>query len=584
MKLRPSPKDDFDYRERTGTPRKISVEVRKAAQVAPNGSEGLHFKRESMGNAGGKGYEEGPKAVEIAGRRRRMMEQVERFVVNVYASCSRVEAMWLILSSKLGQKAFETFVRLEESDALLSIFLANSDVLSSELSWDAALAHVQLLQPQLTDPDSPVADLLPELFRNEFLEDFATMEGAGNPKLLIALLQRLQNELVLIMARDLFNRFIMSKHYKTWRAAEASHAIATTIDDTSLSHVDDFAQSTNSSPQQVSAAASKSRHGSRNAQSRSSILRRSMSRLTAVTRMSQGAMLRFRMRSVVRPLDLSTSAFSLIKGDELQALLRRRENWVAALVAAVEALPVAFCLASCQRTSRPLIFVNKFFEKTTAFNREDVMGRSLGDLLLLNSASALHRSASTGDTNFVDVKDSEDRRVRQLREALQHCRSCVTVLDNKTADERDFKCLSVLKPVYSVDLDEHKLFCGADNNLNLALLTNNAHNLDSSGAHPVEPSSATSAGLQPLYIMALIFDVSREVDNFVSKSSLASDLMALLPDVLLRGEEDDEDDGLFGASDGAASLSGGSKGPASFADSAKSSSSAKSSKSFCVIS
>lgn len=536
-----------------------------------------------MGNAGGKEYEEGPKAVEINGRRRRMMEQVERFVVNVYASCSRVEATWLILSSKLGQKAFETFVRLEESDALLSVFLANSDVLSSELSWDAALAHVQLLQPQLTDPDSPVADLLPELFRNEFLEDFATMEGAGNPKLLVALLQRLQNELVLIMARDLFNRFIMSKHYKTWRAAEASHAIATTVDDASLSHVDDFAQSTNSLPQHGHGSAGKSRHGSRNAQSRSSILRRSMSRLTAVTRMSQGAMLRFRMRSVVKPLDLSTSAFSLIKGDELQALLRRRENWVASLVAAVEALPVAFCLASCQRTSRPLIFVNKFFEKTTAFNREDVMGRSLGDLLLLNSASALHRSASAGDTSS-DVKESEDRRVRQLREALQHCRSCVTVLDNKTADERDFKCLSVLKPVYSVDLDEHKLFCGADNNLNLALLTNNAHNVNGSGGQGAELTSATSAGLQPLYIMALIFDVSKEVDNFVSKSSLASDLMALLPDVLLRGEEDDDDDGVLGVSDGAASLSGGSKGQASFADSAKSSSSAKIAKSFCIIS
>lgn len=503
-----------------------------------------------MGSGGSKSYQQSSRSVEVAQRRRRMVEQVERFVVNVYASCSRVEAMWLILSSKLGQKAFENFVRLEESDAVLGIFLATSDVLSHpDITWDAALSHIQLLQPQLTDPDSPVADLLPILFRNEFLEDFSTMDGAGNPKLILALLQRLQNELVLIMARDLFNRFIMSKHYKTWRAAEASHAIATTVQDTSLPTTEPatIAQTQLSSDNIHSAVSNKSqattapppkKHNSRNNNIRSSVLRRSLSRLS-VTRMSQGTMLRFRMRSVVAPQDLSTSAFSQMKGDELQTLLRRRENWLASLVAAVEALPVAFCLASCNRPSRPLIFVNKFFEKTTGFNRDDIMGRSLGDVLLLHTSGAMH---SHGLTITDNTKATEDARTRQLREALQQGKTNVSVLDNKTADDKDFKCLSVIKPVFSVTVDEHRLFCGADNNLNMALLTNNATSTNSNSTSNITSSSGINS-LQPLYIMALLFDVTREVDNFVSKSALASDLMALLPDVLLASEDDvDEDD------------------------------------------
>eukprot|EP00974_Lingulodinium_polyedra_P115875 11157062-Lingulodinium_polyedra.AAC.1 len=36
------------------------------------------------------------------------------------------------------------------------------------------------------------------------------------------------------MARDLFNKFIESKHYKNWRACESSHAAATTYEDASL--------------------------------------------------------------------------------------------------------------------------------------------------------------------------------------------------------------------------------------------------------------------------------------------------------------------------------------------------------------
>lgn len=525
-----------------------------------------------MGGGGSKNYDQTPRSVEIAQYRRRMVEQVERFVVNVYASCSRVEAMWLILSSKLGQKAFETFVRLEESDAVLGIFLATSDVLSGvDLTWETVLSHIQLLQPQLTDRDSPVADLLPELFRNEFLEDFATMEGAGNVKLLLTILQRLQNELVLIMARDLFNRFIMSKHYKTWRAAEASHAIATTVEDTSQSNKTDVHSATLQVVPTVSSnksVNSQKRSNSRNGVSRSSILRRSLSRLS-VTRMSQGTMLRFRMRSVVAPQDLSASAFSQIKGDELQSLLRRRENWLASLVAAVEGLPVAFCLASCKRPSRPLIFVNKFFEKTTGFNRDDILGRSLGDLLLLHSNGVMHTPSPTNEhrTSLVPTfipqdRHSEDSRTRQLRESLQQCRANVSVLDNKTADEKDFKCLSVLKPVFSVSIEEHHLFCDANNNLNLNLIngttgnncannsiknnTNVNANNASGGSNKSNSANNTScqgtSSLQPLYIMALLFDVSREVDSFVSKSALASDLMALLPDVLLYCEDDGEFD------------------------------------------
>jgi hypothetical protein len=39
------------------------------------------------------------------------------------------------------------------------------------------------------------------------------------------------------------------------------------------------------------------------------------------------------------------------------------------------------------------------------------------------------------------------------------------------------------------------------------------------------------------YVMAILIDVTREVDAYVSKTKLASDLMDMLPDLTIHGDD-----------------------------------------------
>lgn len=220
-----------------------------------------------MGNSTTTDQEDAKQSISMVTQRHRMIERIERFVAFVYLSCPKIEAMWLILSSKLGQKAFQAFVKQETSEGFLALFLEVSDMLSSkDCEWETALEYLARIKQRLQREGDEVADMLPELLKNEVFLDFATDPDVEKEShTILVLLERLQNEVVSVMARDHFHRFIESKYYKTWRAAESSHATATTFEDASIT-----------------------------ASEFSSASRKSSAR-------SQSMKYRFRMRSVVQP-------------------------------------------------------------------------------------------------------------------------------------------------------------------------------------------------------------------------------------------------------------------------------------------
>lgn len=177
---------------------------------------------------------------------------------------------------------------------------------------------------------------------------------------------------------------------------------------------------------------------------------------------------------------------------------------MSALLAAVEALPVAFSLASAQKSGFPLIYVNKCFERITGFAREDVVGR--------------------GCSEFLYCETTEENRTEALALAMRSNAVSKEILTNRTAEGKHFKCLYALKPI----LDTHGVV---------------------------------------QYWLGLHFDVTREVDGFVSKLQLASELLDMLPEQLLRDEEaetliDDEGSSRrrlkYGGSSKASSVYGGS--------------------------
>jgi hypothetical protein len=96
---------------------------------------------------------------------------------------------------------------------------------------------------------------------------------------------------------------------------------------------------------------------------------------------------RMKMKKIMKPSDLSVSALSGIFRSAKSEVLGSRDSWLTILLAAVEALPIAFSLASAKEGKEkgfPLIYVNKYFEKLTGYSR-----RSTEDSILGNYAALL---------------------------------------------------------------------------------------------------------------------------------------------------------------------------------------------------
>ncbi len=121
------------------------------------------------------------------------------------------------------------------------------------------------------------------------------------------------------------------------------------------------------------------------------------------------------------------------------------------------------------------MYVNKYFEKVTGYSRLDVLGKNC---------------------KFLQCEQTDKNEVLKLSTGLALGQSAVAILDNRTFLGRQYKNLVAIKPVH-----------------------------DAKG--------------QYRYVIGIQIDVSREVDECVSKLKLADSLMSMLPSTLI---EDDDDE------------------------------------------
>jgi PAS domain S-box-containing protein len=366
--------------------------------------------------------------------RSNLMRGVEKFVINVYASFPRNESMRIILSTDLAREAFQSFVKAERAEESYSLYWAVSELRSKlpsplQLSKEIDRIVTQYIRTE-TDmqvmisfglQESCIAALSADPFEEGYTESIYQLCG------------ELQEEAIMLMARDQFNRFLLSKQYKVWRATESSHAIATTAEDASLPSVP----------------------------------------LNKCEQTESQKLRRDRQRKVT---DLSIRAFSNIDTEELGKILGS-ENWLAALLAAVEGLPVSFCLATARKDRRgfPLMYVNKYFERMTGFSRSDVLGKNC---------------------RFLQCAETERTEIQYLAESLKIGRPATVILKNRTLKGKPFTNLVSLKPIY----DDKDKYC---------------------------------------YVIAIQIDVTREKDNYDSKVRLAAELMEMLPSIVMTDEEEE---------------------------------------------
>lgn len=371
--------------------------------------------------------------------RHALLQDVERFVLNSYASMNRVDSMSVILATERARKAFKQFVIFERADEVMNLYLGVGKIaLMVDPTVEAMASDIDNIFTLFIENETAMQVFVSKGLYDELLGFIASdktdkdyMEKARE------ILESIESETVFIMARDQFNRFILSKYYKQWRATESSHAIAQTVMDAEK----DLAEKKKLTDDKTERSTS----------------------------------LRKKKKMVKRPSEISVRAFS--SGDKFEiAKLLGSESWLAALLAAVEALPLAFSLSTARRDRRgfPLMYVNKHFEKLTGYQRSDVLGRNC---------------------KFLQCPESEKAQLTILSDALRCEKPAKVVLSNMTRDKRPFKNLIVIKPVF----DERRVYS---------------------------------------YVMAIQMDVTRDIDNYASKMQLAQELMDMLPSKLIFGDDD----------------------------------------------
>eukprot|EP01038_Epipyxis_sp_PR26KG_P004473 gene4473-6324_t len=466
---------------------------------------------------------------EIESNRHQMIKGIERFVINVYATCPRVEAMWLILSNYLGQKAFQQFVMSETSEEHFELFKGVTELLSTSHASASFLDYlesiiksyflvnseytvnvsyklkleiltiqeqVNILYNKIKGEGTEIHDICHPATNHSGSksfsrsssqnltdnEDIRESEGTSasnrlnkniidpiclpNPSevevkrtenvisdyeknridieiknIVRNLYVKLQDELVYVMARDQFSRFVLSKYYKQWRATETSHAMATTIVD---------------AKREIKTQNDKNNNN------------KQICDESAVT-----FAMNAQAKKILKPANLTTSALSNVNKAELEDMLGS-ESWLPALIVAVEALPISFTLSSASKKGYPIIYGNKYFEKLMGVNRTEIIGESFLNLFQCHVSDP---------TKIEIIKDA----AKTMKEAILTIRSC-------NYSGNIFNNLIAMKPISN----DRKKF---------------------------------------LYIISINFDVSREVDECQGKLRLATDLMKYIPNTILTDDE-----------------------------------------------
>ena len=428
-----------------------------------------------------------------------MSKLVEKFIINVYATCPRLEAMHLILECKRGYAAFKTFLIHEKASELVCL---HQDIISLLGKPEQTLNELHdgytKLMKRYVEEGSEQQVVMRAIIREGSLELISiNLDDPKSAQILIKSLEQLEDEIIKIMARDQFFRFIQSRHYKKWRAIESSHAMAVTVEDAIGIDIRE------KTPEEIKSLEDEKKRSLteqvkpdfHRGSVRNSIRQRNSFRQSyrnggglgsPTIRGGNGESNSFSIRQRPGAMDESVSsrnfavsAFENIDFEAVTTILTAK-SWLSCLLPAVEALPLCFSLSMARKGNKsfPYIFVNHYFEKVTGFKSADVLGKNASILL---------------------CPLSERDQIQVLNSGMKDGVKTSAIITTRTKDDDQFKNLLVTRPIYS----ESKVL---------------------------------------KYVVILYMDVSRELDDYSSKTSLLCDLADMIPDTILSDDFDDDDD------------------------------------------
>lgn len=126
--------------------------------------------------------------------------------------------------------------------------------------------------------------------------------------------------------------------------------------------------------------------------------------------------------------DIVSQAMRSVDKSELNELLLSGD-WLSGLMASVEDLPLCVSLATARndRPGFPLVYVNKAFESTTLYSREEIVGHNC---------------------KFLQTNKSEPEQILKMTKALKSAQPVKVVLTNKRKDGTEFINMLAMKPVF----------------------------------------------------------------------------------------------------------------------------------------
>mmetsp|Transcript_18713 Transcript_18713/g.41653 ORF Transcript_18713/g.41653 Transcript_18713/m.41653 type:complete len:512 (+) Transcript_18713:186-1721(+) len=410
--------------------------------------------------------------------RNKLVRDVEKFILNVYSTCSRSDAMWLLLWNQRGVTAFGHFVESERADEYFTLFNETNKVRKVlKPNVYVLRKYMKTIIKDYIEQTSPYHITIAARLKRD-MESTLTdkLEEVNNPvEHIFSVIMKLQIEMVRLMARDQLNRFLFSKFYKNWRAYERGRAIASNGENCSH-EIKGFYRN---HPKAMSSCTGSERSNGSSPPPRKTLNDSLRGCATFDNRQHPEAYI-VPAFPVVVPEDALSAAFVNFDAPFLNSLLDW-QSWMSSLLGSVEILPVAFSLARAKSKSLgyQLVYVNKHFESSFGFKRSSVLGWDCKD--------------------FLHCPETEKKNTADLAEGLRNKEQVSSILTSVRGDGTRFKQLLVLRPV----LDEK----GA-----LVLVM---------GVH-FEITDAEAADPQQL------------------RRKAAEDLLATLPDIIVKERNEDE--------------------------------------------
>lgn len=405
-------------------------------------------------------------------------------MLSAYSCCSRVEAVWLLLSSDSGLKHFTNFVASERATDYLDLFLELNAIKARSKPTVYNMQQQMLnIVDEYINVNSHSYIILPSGLKREIESIFSPdIDNLADPVVhILEVIEKLRGEMVGIMARDQFSRFLSSKFYKNWRANERGFATASTKEN-SKDVIKDY----------ISSDVLDSRKSANSAKVTTSEM--------------------FHLEKNVVPEDPTIRAFANVDNSALEHILRHA-SWLSALISAVEVLPISFLLCKVSRKGNnqrfPLVYANKYVEKMLGFRRKMLIGKTCDE--------------------FLRCAETEKEGTAKLEAMTQQYQATSIVLTHANARGVSFKNLIATSPVF-----DHNGMC----DYIIYLMFNLSGNGATAGASTSGRCTSTTTVRQNS-------DLTAPVERYALERKKAESLLRILPDYVIPEIDDIPLPGFF---------------------------------------